>query len=178
MQPEALVDLLRTLEQRSRSEAAGLPIYLDLTEYWEGVTFSVAGVRLAVSLKEVVEILNQVPTMSRVPGAKSWVRGVANIRGNLLPILDLQGFLGGRPIVIGRRSRVLMIHQEGMSAGLLVSSVMGLRHFNLENELHRSKVVAAVKPYIDTAFLYEDVEWPVFSMKRLASDPAFQVTAK
>ena len=178
MDGEQLVDLLRDIERRSRENAEGLPQQRDLTDYWEGVVFNVAGIRLIVALDEITEILNQVPTISRVPGAKEWVKGVANLRGNLLPIIDLQGFLGGRSIVVGRRSRVLMINQEGLNAGLLVSSVMGMRHFPVENRGTDLKVNEAVKPYVNGGFIHDGEEWPVFSMLKLASDPGFQVAAK
>lgn len=178
MEAERLVDLLRDLERRSREKAEGLPLQRDLTDYWEGVVFNVAGIRLIVALEEVSEILNQVPSMARVPGAKEWVKGVANIRGNLLPIIDLQGFLGGRSIVIGRRSRVLMIHKEGLSAGLLVSSVLGMRHFPVDSKGAEMKVNDAVKPYVDGGFVHDGEEWPVFSMLKLTADPAFQVASK
>ena len=34
-----------------------------------------------------------VPPLTRVPGAKTWVKGIANVRGQLLPVLDLRQYL-------------------------------------------------------------------------------------
>ena len=47
---------------------------------------------------EVVEIL-PMPQVTPVPGAQPWLLGVANIRGNLLPIVDLKQFLEGERTV-------------------------------------------------------------------------------
>lgn len=173
-----LLDLLRNIERRSREEGAGLPQHRDLTRYWEGVVFHTSGIRLVVALGEVSEILSHVPVMSRVPGAKSWVKGVANIRGNLLPIVDLQEFLGGRPIILGRRSRVLIINREGLSAGLLVANVMGLRHFPEHGWGEETRVSEAIRPFVAGGFAQNDEDWPVFSIQRLTSDTGFQVAAK
>lgn len=175
---DELVALLRNIELQSREEAEGLPQQRDLTRYWEGIVFSVAGSRLVVALDEVSEIFNDVPSLARVPGAKSWIKGVANIRGNLMPIADLQEFLGGRAIVVGRRSRILLVNDEGLSVGLLISNVQGMRHFP---ETGRKKAVGsneAVQPYVTGGFAHDGEEWPIFSMKKLLTDPAFQVAAK
>ena len=104
----------------------GLPMQEAPPESWEGVMFSVLGSRLVMPLREVVEMLPFPPVVTRVPGAKAWVRGVANIRGNLLPLIDLQSFLGGSPISPDRHSRVLVINHEEIFAGLLVERVMGM----------------------------------------------------
>ena len=32
--------------------------------------------------------------VTRVPGAKGWMRGLSNVRGQLLPVIDLRAFLG------------------------------------------------------------------------------------
>lgn len=49
-------------------------------------------------LEEVKEILNYPDGVTRVPGTQAWLLGMANIRGNLLPLIDLQQFLGGVPV--------------------------------------------------------------------------------
>jgi twitching motility protein PilI len=175
---DELVTLLRDIEQKSRDEAAGLPQQRDLTRYWEGIVFNVAGSRLVVALDEVSEILNDVPVLTRVPGAKSWIKGVANIRGNLMPIMDLQSFLGGRAIVVGRRTRVLLINDEGLSVGLLVSNVLGMRHFPETGRVKTIRSNEAIQSYVNGGYAQDGEEWPIFSMKKLTADPAFQVAAK
>lgn len=175
---EGFLTLLRTIERRSREEGAGLPQHRDLTRYWEGIMFLSSGARLVVALDEVVEILSHVPVMTRVPGAKPWVKGVANIRGNLLPIVDLQEFLGGNPIVVGRRSRVLIVNREGLNTGLLVANVLGMRHFPENGWKESAQASESIRPYIAGGFAQDGEDWPIFSIQRLASDTAFQVAAK
>jgi len=173
-----LLELLRDIERRSTEEGAGLPQYRDLDRFWEGVVFHTSGARLVVALHEVTEILSHVPVMTRVPGAKPWIKGVSNIRGNLVPIIDLQEFLGGRPIIQGARARVLIVNREGLTAGLLVVSVMGMRHFPEDGWGEATRVSEAVKPYVTGGFAQDGEEWPVFSIQRLTSDIGFQVAAK
>ena len=100
-----IIRLLQDMESRSRRFSRGLPQQIEIKVVWEGVLFSVAGLQAIAPMSEVKEILNFPPAVTKVPGAKPWMLGIANVRGTLLPIVDLQYFLGGGSITIGRRSR-------------------------------------------------------------------------
>lgn len=56
------------------------------------VTLRVAGERLAVPLKDVREVLPAL-AFTPLPGAPAIVRGVANVRGTAVPLLDLRARL-------------------------------------------------------------------------------------
>ena len=64
------------------------------TEEWVGIGLRLGNERFVVGREEVREVLMLPSTLTRVPGAKPWIRGLANVRGHLLPIADLRGFLG------------------------------------------------------------------------------------
>ena len=66
---------------------------------------------------------------TRVPGAKSWIKGLANVRGQLLPIIDLRHFLGSGITPITRNTRVLVVNHREIPAGLVVDEVLGFRRF-------------------------------------------------
>ena len=79
----------------------GTPEQIDAPGLWRGVGYRIGAHRLASGFDEVVEIL-PMPPVTPVPGAQSWVLGVANIRGSLLPIVDLKQFLEGERTVLMR----------------------------------------------------------------------------
>jgi twitching motility protein PilI len=172
-----LILLLQEIERRSLEHAAGLRQEDDVTNVWEGVLFSVGGERFATPLNEVKEILNFPSVITSVPGARKWVRGVANVRGNLLPILDLQVFLGGKSITVGRRTRVLVVDHDGLFAGLMIGELLGMKHFDVDSYQQNSDPKQAITKYTDGFFSLEGEQWPVFSMRALVEDPAFQVAA-
>ena len=93
METQSALDILREYDTRCRKHASDLPSPVEIKEEWLGVGFRMGGKNFVTSLVEVAEIL-YFPSISKVPGTKPWVCGVANVRGNLLPVLDLQGFLG------------------------------------------------------------------------------------
>lgn len=171
------VAILAEIEQRARANAPGLPQQEDIREQWSGIGFRLGEQWMLAPLDEVTELLT-LPSMTRVPGAKAWVLGIANVRGNLLPIMDLNGYLFGRRTVVGKRSRVLVINHRGVFAGLLVDDVTGLRHFEADSRMtERPDSDLETQPYLERGFELDGRAWPVFSMRKLAESPLFMQVA-
>ncbi|HKK13952.1 MAG TPA: chemotaxis protein CheW [Gammaproteobacteria bacterium] len=165
--------LLQEIDRRCRRNAHGLPRQEEAKQEWSGIGFRLGGLRLVAPLGEVVEILTP-PALSKVPGTKPWVRGIANVRGNLLPIMDLQGYLQGSSASFGRRSRVLVVSHKGVFSGLVVDEVLGLRHFLEEERTDELPAHdAGMSSYLKHGFRRGDEHWAVFSMFRLADAPQF-----
>jgi purine-binding chemotaxis protein CheW len=88
--------------------------------------FGVAGRLCACDLESVREIVASRPA-TRLPGAANWVRGVINLRGTLLTVVDLAPRLTGVSDVVdgdvyGGRS-IIVTESGGRSIGLGVDSV-------------------------------------------------------
>lgn len=177
VEPSDLILQLQGIEIRCQKHAAGLPQREEIKKYWEGMLFEVAGVHVVTALKEVKEILNIPPVVTPIPGTRNWMRGVANIRGNLMPVVDLQAFLGGALLTTHARTRVLVINQSGIFTGLMVEEVLGIRYFPEEFRTKSGSMAGAMGQFIDGAFVQEGRSWPIFSMPRLAGNNAFQSAA-
>jgi twitching motility protein PilI len=171
-----LLRLLQNIESRSHQYAVGLPKQ-KIQQYWEGVLFSISGMGVIAPLEEVKEILNYPDGVTRVPGTQTWMLGMANIRGNLLPLIDLQKFLGGAPVVIGRRSRVLVINHQGLYCGLLVGDVQGMRHFLEEQRSVVPALPDTIRQFVQGAYEIEGAIRPVFSMNLLSENTEFRVAS-
>lgn len=166
-------DLLRELENNFQQRAAGLPQQRAVTKPWTGIGFRIGDINLVAAVDDVREILYY-PRLALVPGAKGWVRGVANIRGTLMPIIDLKHYLGQAPVDINARSRVLIIHYDELWAGLLVDDVAGLKHFQQDHSRPIAEEThSALKSYLTGAYQHQDTGWYVFSFKELAETPEF-----
>lgn len=174
---KGVIQLLQDIEKRSLKFASGLPQNEEDKRFWEGVLFVAAGSNAIAPLHEVKEILNFPSALTKVPGTKNWMLGIANIRGNLLPIVDLQLFLGGIPTVIGRRSRVFIVNHQGLFTGLLVGQVQGMRHFSDKQAVQPPSLPGAIRQYVQHAYELDGSVWPVFSMNLLAESSGFRVAA-
>lgn len=177
LSPTAAMASLTLIEERSHAAALGLPESEGLANIWDALVFSVAGVRVVSAMDEVSEMLPHQERVTQVPGAKPWMLGLANVRGSLLPIIDLQVYLGGKAVVPSKATRILVLRLRGLVAGLLVPSVQGMRHFNISDRLPNARMKGALGAYVYEAFNFDDEVWPVFSMSALVADPGFRSAA-
>jgi twitching motility protein PilI len=171
------LDVLADFDTRSRLAAQRLPEVAPVRDVWDGLVFSVAGVRVAAAMNEISEMLPHQERITRVPGAKPWVLGLANVRSSLLPVIDLQAFLGAKAVVPSKATRILVLRLRGLVVGLLVPSVQGMRHFSLKDQMTNARMKGALGAYVYEAFSIDGNVWPVFSMTALAADPAFRAAA-
>ena len=170
-------DVLLDLEKRCRQNAERLPAAGDVEDKWVGVGFRIGDDKLIADMTEVAEILD-VPEYTKVPGVKSWVVGIANVRGSLLPIMDLKGFILGADMQQRKRGRLIVVNYQGFSTGLLVDEIYGMRHFFIEDQSDgQPHVHENVSPYIKNMFSRENEIWPVFSFENIAKDERFSQAA-
>lgn len=175
--PQGVIGLLQDMERRSLDTASRLPKDTAGTDLWEGILFSISLNQVVAPLDEVIEILSHPPVITIVPGTKSWLLGIANIRGNLLPIVDLQAFAGGKPLVAGKRSRILIIDHDGVTTGLLVGDVKRVQQLADKKRDKAPEIGEPINKFIQGAIEQEGVRIPIFSMRLLVKSPDFQIAA-
>jgi len=164
---------LQEIEQLCQDRVAELPSLDSNKDEWVGIGFRIGDIVLLTKMGEVTEILDP-PDYTRVPGVKPWVVGIANVRGSLLPLMDLKGFVTGESLVNRKMGRVLVVNHKGANTGLIVDEVLGLRHFFLNEQTYEMpNVAASLKPFIKLAFQREDDYWPVFSFHTLVENEQF-----
>ena len=172
-------ELLRELERRSRLAITGNPGDDASAEEWVGIGLRLGYERFVVGREEIREVLMLPSTLTRVPGAKPWIRGLANVRGHLLPIADLRGYLGGGDVQTDRSARVLVANSTEFPVGLVVDEVYGFRRFLLREKVADFPQTAIrADRYLQGAFRRGLEIWPVFSMDRLLQSREFQRAAE
>ncbi|MEY4748657.1 MAG: hypothetical protein RIQ60_871 [Pseudomonadota bacterium] len=90
------------------------------------LTFTLADGVFAVGIESVREII-QYGQMTLVPLMPPFVRGVINLRGAVVPVIDLQARLGHAPAVVGPRTSIVIFESqrdgERLEMGLMVDAV-------------------------------------------------------
>jgi twitching motility protein PilI len=169
--------LLAGYERASLAHSAGLPEQLEAPGLWRGVGWRIGTRRLASSYDEVIEIL-PLPQVTAVPGAQPWLLGVANVRGNLMPVVDLRLFLEGVRTVLHEGQRVLVVRQPGGHVAVAIDELFGQRTFH-EPQAVAPDALATGRyvHFVDRAYRAHGHEWGVFSLDRLARTPEFRHAA-
>lgn len=163
---------------RCRNTALALPARQDVVQYWSGIGFELDGRRYVAPLDQVSEILTP-PSYTRVPGVLSWMKGVANVRGRLMAVMDLTGFLDKQTEAQVRRRRLLVMDRGELYTGLAVDDVFGMQHFDVDTFVgDPDGLDRAVQPYVQGSYSRNGEQWPVFSLEMLARDPRFLQVAR
>lgn len=167
-------ELLSELERRGRAVSAQVAQDGSSGREWVGVALRMAGELYLVAREETREVLGVPGALTRVPGAKSWVRGLANVRGQLLPVLDLRQFLGSGVTPVTRNTRVIVAHHREIPAGLLVDEVLGFRRFaEAEFSGDVPPTIVRCERYLAGTFRRGQEQWPVLSLRTLIESQAF-----
>lgn len=171
--------LLQELERRSKAALAGARGDSVDVEEWVGIGFRLGDEPFIVARTDIREVLMVPEYVTRVPGAKSWVRGLANIRGHLLPILDLKAFLGSGANSGHRDARVLVLNSAESPVGLIVDEVFGFRRF-LAREFSSDapQTVVRCDRYLEGVYERSDEVWAILSIDRLLRSTEFQRAAE
>ncbi|HZX32250.1 MAG TPA: chemotaxis protein CheW [Rhodocyclaceae bacterium] len=103
--------------------ASAVQVAAEVRQY---LTFSLGGEMFAVGILNVKEII-EYGHLTEIPMMPAFIRGVINLRGAVVPVIDLAARFGGQPTQVGRRSCVIIIEiadgDTTQDIGVLVDSV-------------------------------------------------------
>jgi purine-binding chemotaxis protein CheW len=98
----------------------------EVLEQAQYLTFLLAGEEYAISILEVKEII-EYDTVTAVPKTPKWIRGVINLRGSVVPVLDLgvKFGMGERPVTKTNCIIIVEGHVENQNTlmGVMADSV-------------------------------------------------------
>lgn len=93
------------------------------------LTFTLNGESYALDIFHITEII-EYRSLTAVPMAPDFVRGVINLRGRAVPVVDLGIRFGQGPTAVGRRTSIIIVHiddttesADGQDIGILVDIV-------------------------------------------------------
>ena len=157
-------ELLREIERRSIAAHSGVGGSSLPTE-WVGIGFRIGDEQFVASREQVREVLMLPDSMTRVPGARRWLLGIANLRGHLLTLVDLKLLLGSGRTTLRRTTRVISVNHREIPAGLVVDEVQGFRRFT-EHEFSEVQQETAVRceRFLTGEYRRGDESWPIFDL--------------
>lgn len=170
--------LLHSIAEASIAQAAGLPAQADIQQFWTGVAFKFAGYSLVAAMNDVSEIIS-VPSLTKLPGVKPWVLGVANVRGRLIPVMDLASFTqqqGSQSKLANKR--LLIVEKDEVLNGLVVDVVEGIQHFATEDFVQQEQhAPPRVAQFAEGSYKKQQQQWTVINVRQLITSAEFMQVA-
>jgi len=173
MAASQVLQILREIEADTFRNAAPLPLQRDTRPEWQGIGFQLGGVRLVAPLGEVGEIL-KLPRVTALPRVRDWVMGVANVRGRLIPVVDLHRYLGATATVQRMQWRMLIVEVDDIRVGLVVEQSLGMQHFQEDSfEAGQPEGLDSIRPFVKGAYRQGGRVFYVVTLTALVRDERF-----
>ena len=166
--------ILLEFEQKAKDAIARGQGNAEAAEDWIGVAVRLATEQFVTARSVVREVLPVPEQITRIPGAKPWLRGIANVRGQLLTIVDLKAFLGAGPTHADRKARMLVLASREVPSAVIVDEVLGFRRFaqsDFRDQVPSTKV--RCEHYLTGIYSREGDSYPLFDLSRLLDDASF-----
>lgn len=98
------------------------------------LTFVIAETFYAIEIKHVTEIIGM-QTITEVPQVPEYIKGIINLRGKIIPVMDVRLRFQKEEIDYNDRTCVIVIEIENISLGLIVDCVSEVLVIDEENIL-------------------------------------------
>ena len=167
-------DVLLEIDRRSRERMASTSSEEAYSAVNKGrLALRVGLWNLMLPMDDVAEIV-PFPRITAVPGVKAWLLGIANLRGTVIAVVDLQKYLGEKLTVPTNNSRLIIVRSGEWGYGLLVDEIIGTRNFGRENRVSAfNDINSNLRHYLSEVFESEKKKWLALDVKRLLTDPKF-----
>ena len=97
------------------------------------LTFLVGREEYAIEIKYVTEIIGGIQAITEVPEVPDYIRGIINLRGKIIPVMDVNIRFKKEPKPYGDRTCITVIDIDDLSIGLIVDNVAEVLSIAEEN---------------------------------------------
>lgn len=169
-------EYLLSIDRKCFEHQGGLVQQESDASFAHGLAFNLGPHRYIVPITDIDEVI-AISNFTCIPRATSWLKGIANVRGNLVTLLDLHDFIFSTVSKAAVRSkRALLVKHEAHFYGLVIDSIIGMKSFH--SDKGNDQVQEGFNPnHIDhiSAFYLSGEEWyAALSIHNLLLDDRFQ----
>ncbi|AEG14909.1 MULTISPECIES: chemotaxis protein CheW [Desulfofundulus] len=95
------------------------------------VIFQLNDQQYALPIQETQEII-RMTDITRVPNTKSYVEGIINLRGSIVPVINLNRRLDLPVRDYTDATRIIVVEYEGQKVGMIVDNVLEVGRYNAD----------------------------------------------
>ena len=135
------------------------------------VTFKLENEEFGVDILKVQEI-NRMMNITRIPNAPTFIEGVINLRGKIIPIVDLRKRLGFVNSAFDKATRIIVVELDGLVLGFIVDSVSEVLRIPGNTIEPPPSIVAGIESeYIEGVGKLNDRLLILLELKKVFSSP-------
>ena len=139
------------------------------------LTLGLSNEFLCVPLGNVLEI-GEIESVTPVPGTPSWLKGVLNLRGDIVSVVDITSFLGFPPVRLSRATRMIVLEGRDFVVSILADNVLEVITIPPKEIQPIDKIGGSInKAYARGVYVSRDLLYTVLDVDRLlACEPMMQ----
>jgi purine-binding chemotaxis protein CheW len=142
-------------------------------DYKEYVIFKLANESYGIDI-DFVENIEKYTEITRVPYTKKYIKGVINLRGNIIPVIDVRRRFGTEDKEPDKDSRIMIINLEELKVGLLVDASSEVLQIGNENIEKAPKTIGNEDEYISEIGKYDGRIIMIVALDRLLEIEALE----
>lgn len=116
-------------------------IQVDTRKYQKYLTFLSDGLLFGIDTNNIMEIITNL-TPIKLPMVPNFVKGIVNLRGQIVPIIDIRLRMGKNEIEYDDKSCIIVLNMDNIDMGIIVDSVqqvLDIEEEKISNMLNRSE---------------------------------------
>ena len=117
------------------------------------LVFESGALSLFMSTNYVIEIING-HSITPIPMIPSFIKGILNLRGQILPVVDIRLYMGHEEMEFTRQTCIIVVQVDSLSLGIIVDSEQQVIDIDLANV--RSIPVKRQQKLLDGMVTLED----------------------
>lgn len=129
------------------------------------VVFQLNDQQYALPIQEIQEII-RMTGITRVPNTKPYVEGIINLRGSIVPVLNLNRRMDLPVTAYNDATRVIVVAKDGQKVGLIVDNVLEVGRFQAE-EKESPAVAGAGADFLQGVVKKNDRLWLLLNLNRV-----------
>ncbi|MDA8335344.1 MAG: chemotaxis protein CheW [Peptococcaceae bacterium] len=129
------------------------------------VIFELGEQRYALPILETQEIMRMV-NITRIPNTSYFVEGVINLRGNVIPVINLNSRLGLEKKAYDQDTRIIVVDRDGQKVGMIVDLVQEVGRYTAD-EMDTGAVAGENVDILSGVVKKENQLWLLLNLNKL-----------
>lgn len=126
------------------------------------VIFQLNDQQYALPIQETQEII-RMSSITRVPNTRHYVEGIINLRGSIVPVINLNKRLDLPVSQYGEDTRIIVVENDGQKVGMIVDVVLEVGRFS-EEEIEPPSVAGDNVNYLRGVVKKGDQLWLLLNL--------------
>ena len=140
------------------------------------VAFQVNQLRLFCEVDNILQVAES-PAVVTVPQTKPWIRGIANLKGEMYSVCDLSLFAGFKMRIARGKGNLILINHPDAHVALLVDKVIGFRYFDekdiTQEQLEQVDELGEFMTHVDKVYDVDGYKWCKLNINHLMNSVRF-----